>query len=108
RSFVTATLFEMTIDQTSILVEKFYRNPALRRRRWNGETRFHVLDDLQRWSTDRNYFGSSLRRGGLGLLRLCRLSLGVLGADAVGAWLRLRGNFGLSFCHSRSVAVDAY
>src|SRR5256885_13342359 len=94
RGLATTTLFEMTIDNAPIFVENFYRNSTLRSCGWNCETRFHILDDLQCWTSDGNRFGANLRRDWLGLLRFCRLSFSRLGG-AVAGWLPLCENFTL-------------
>src|SRR6266851_7466011 len=50
--FVTLGLSQMSIYNSPVFVKQFYGNTPLRSRRWNRQTRFHVLDNLERGAAD--------------------------------------------------------
>src|SRR5438309_11594545 len=51
-SFVTLSLSQMSIDNSSIFVEQSYPNTPLLRRRRDRQTRLHVFNNLERGAAD--------------------------------------------------------
>ena len=46
-SFASVAVLKVAVDDAAVLIQKFYRNAALRRGGRHSETRFHVLNDLE-------------------------------------------------------------